>query len=326
MLKGYRIVEGRVEAEGLGPGAGFASETTWLDLLRPTDEERQWVSQTLAIELPTREEMQEIEHSSRLYLEDDVPFMTALVLFQADTPSPDLTPITFILVRSTLVTVRYAEPAAFRTFIAKIERRPFHGATAERVACGLLEAVTDRIADVLERAAAELDQISREVFAENGKPRRRRRRRDMTEVLARIGRSGDLISKALESVVSLSRMVSFLSSVTRTSPRKGLKSRLKTIARDVLSLRDHAAFEASNVNFLLDATLGVINIEQNAIVKTFTVAAVAFLPPTLIASIYGMNFDLIPELRWSFGYYFALAVMVLSAILPLFYFKRKGWI
>ena len=326
MLKGYRVQEGKLEVLELGPGVAFTPDTTWLDLLRPTEDERRWVSEAVGIELPTRAEMEEIELSSRLYFEDDVPFMTALVLYHADTPAPDLTPITFVLVGATLVTIRYAEPASFRTFISKIERRPFHAATAERVTCGLLEAVTDRIADILERAASELDQISREVFAGTDGTPRRRKRRDLTEILARIGRSGDLISKARESVVSLTRLVSFLGAVTKSSTRKGIKGRLKTITRDVLSLRDHAAFESSNVNFLLDATLGVINIEQNAIIKTFTVAAVAFLPPTLIASIYGMNFDVMPELHWPLGYAFALGVMVVSAILPLAYFKWKRWL
>jgi magnesium transporter len=258
--------------------------------------------------------MHEIEVSSRLYMEEDVPFMTALVIFHADTPTPDLTPITFVLVRSTLITIRYAEPASFRTFLSKIERRPFHAATAERVTCGLLEAVTDRIADILERAAADLDQISRDVFSStNGAVKERRKRRD-------------LISKARESVVSLSRLVSYLGSVTKSSPRKGLRNRLKTITRDVVSLRDHAAFESSNVNFLLDATLGMINIEQNSIIKTFTVASVAFMPPTLVASIYGMNFKFLPELNWEFGYGYAIGLMVLSAILPLVYFKWRRWL
>ncbi len=325
MLKGYRVQDGQLFVDELVPGATPAPGTTWLDLIGPTEEERALVGEALGIDVPTREEMYEIEVSSRLYMEEDVPFMTALILFHADTPQPETTPITFILTRTRLVTVRYADPASFRTFISQVQRRPLRAATPERALCGLLEAVTDRIADILERAAGDLDAVSREVFAESS-GRERRKRRDLTEVLRRIGRSGDLISKTRESLVSITRLVTFLSATSKTSARKGLRVRLKTLARDTLSLSDHAAFEANNVNFLLQATLGVINIEQNAIIKTFTVAAVAFMPPTLIASIYGMNFDVMPELRWPLGYAFALGVMVLSAILPLLYFKRKGWL
>ncbi|MSO69127.1 MAG: magnesium/cobalt transporter CorA [Alphaproteobacteria bacterium] len=325
MLKGYRVQENKLLVEELGAGAIPAAGTTWLDLVDPTLEERTVVADALGIEVPTREEMYEIEVSSRLYMEEDVPFMTALILFHADTPQPETTPITFILTNGCLVTVRYAEPASFRTFIAQIGRRPLRASTPEHIICGLLEAVTERIADILERAAGDLDAVSREVFSEtNGA--HRRKRRDLTEVLRRIGRSGDLISKTRESLVSITRLITFLSATSKANARKGLRVQLKTLARDTVSLSDHAAFEANNVNFLLQATLGVINIEQNAIIKTFTVAAVAFMPPTLIASIYGMNFDVMPELKWPLGYAFALGVMVLSAILPLLYFKRKGWL
>ena len=325
MLKGYRVQDSQLFIDDLGPGVTLAPETTWLDLIQPSDEERVFVGAALGIEVPTREEMYEIEVSSRLYMEEDVPFMTALFLFHADTPQPETTPISFILTRTCLVTVRYADPASFRTFISQVQRRPLRCATPERTLCGLLEAVTDRIADILERAASDLDAVSREVFAENT-DKTTKKRRDLTEVLRRIGCSGDLISKTRESLVSITRLVTFLSATIKTSPRKGLRVRLKTIARDTLSLSDHAAFEANNVNFLLQATLGVINIEQNAIIKTFTVAAVAFMPPTLVASIYGMNFDVMPELRWPLGYAFALGIMVLSAIMPLHYFKRKRWL
>jgi magnesium transporter len=327
MLRGYRVVEGKLVIDELGPGATLPPETTWLDLVKPTIEEHKWVAEALAIDVPTREDMQEIEASSRIYQEEDVLFMTALVLFQADTPQPETTPITFILTSNRLVTVRHAEPASFRTFIAQVQRRPFGAGTAERAVCGLLEAVIDRVADVLERAAGELDQISREVFTDSaGTPRKRRKRRDLTELMGRVGQTGDLISKARESILTIARMVAFLSRANKGSPRRGMRVRLKTLTRDVRSLSDHASFESSNVNFLLQATLGAINIEQNAIIKTFTVAAVAFLPPTLIASIYGMNFDIMWELRWPFGYAYALGAMLLSAILPLVYFKRKGWL
>ncbi|MGD9536520.1 MAG: magnesium transporter CorA family protein [Alphaproteobacteria bacterium] len=328
MLKGYRVQEGRLIVDELGPGDALPPDVVWLDLMQPSPEERASVENGLGIALPTREEMQEIEVSARLYQEENALFMTALAPLRADTPEPDTTPITFILTPTCLITLRHAEPASVRTFISRIQRRPLACTTPERALCGLLEAITERIADVLEYAAAELDAVSREVFAAQGTPpgARRKKARDLNEVLRRIGRAGDLISKVRESLVSLARLVTFLTAALKTSPRKGLRLRLKTLARDTASLSDQATFESGNVIFLLEATLGMINIEQNAIIKTFSVAAVAFLPPTLIASIYGMNFKFMPELDWPLGYAFALGVMLLSAVLPLLYFKRKGWL
>ncbi len=182
---------------------------------------------------------------------------------------------------------------------------------------GLLEQIVDRLADIMEACVADLETISRQVFGENGS-------RDHKEVLRRVGRVGDLATKAKDSLLSLNRMVLFLTSQTRVG--KETRTRLKTLSRDVQSITEHATYVASKVTFLLDATLGLINLEQNNIIKIFSVAAVAFLPPTLIASIYGMNFSVLPELEWPFGYPLALGLMVLSAVLPFLYFKRKGWL
>jgi magnesium transporter len=181
----------------------------------------------------------------------------------------------------------------------------------------LLEQIVDRLADIMEACVAELETISREIFGEDGG-------RDHKEVLRRIGRVGDLSTKAKDSLLSLNRMVLFLTAQARVG--KETRTRLKTLSRDVVSITEHATFVASKVTFLLDATLGLINIEQNNIIKIFSVAAVAFLPPTLIASIYGMNFQILPELGWEYGYPMALGLMVLSAVLPFWYFKHRGWL
>ncbi len=146
-------------------------------------------------------------------------------------------------------------------------------------------------------------------------------------MLKAIGRKEDIASSIRDSLISLQRLAGFLAHVsTQTRMSKDIRARIKTLSRDVLSLADHATFLSQKINFLLDATLGMISIEQNAIIKIFSVAAVIFLPPTLVASIYGMNFDIIPELKWELGYPFAIAMMVLSAILPFWYFRRRGWL
>jgi len=221
-----------------------------------------------------------------------------------------------------LITVRYADPLPFRAFAAYALRHPSACGDGQAAFIGLLEAIIDRIADVLETVGADLDRLSREVFSRSAA----QTSRDFQKLLTRLGRADDLVSKARESLVSIGRLLAFAIQGLQSGGRKGGGARLKTIGRDVASLSDHASFLNNKVNFLLDATIGMIYIEQNAIIKIFSVAAVVFLPPTLIASIYGMNFAHMPELDWRLGYPLALALMVVSAILPYWYFKRRGWL
>jgi magnesium transporter len=200
--------------------------------------------------------------------------------------------------------------------------------SAAALLAGLIEAIVNRMADVLERVGADLDSLSSEVFSP---PRKRRRSaktqaRDSRTILSRVGQNGDLTSKARESLVSLNRLLTFVQQSAAVSIANDVRARFRTLGRDVLALSDHASFLGVKANFLLEATLGMLNIEQNNIIKIFSVAAVVFLPPTLIASIYGMNFHVMPELDWVLGYPFAIALMVVSAILPYLYFKRRGWL
>jgi magnesium transporter len=295
----------------------------WLDLLEPTLEEERAVERFLAIEVPTREEMKEIETSNRLYEEDGALYMTATVVTKIDTERPETSAITFILVRNKLITTRYVDPLSFRRFIAYAERHPTMASASAAILAGLLESVIERTADVLERVGADLDDLSGNVFASR---RRRAVTRDLRAVMERIGRDGDLTSKARESLVSLGRLLTFVQQASTVAMPNEQRARFRTLSRDILALSDHASFIANKLTFMLEATLGLINIEQNNIIKIFSVAAVVFLPPTLIASIYGMNFAHMPELAWVFGYPLALVLMVVSAILPYVYFKRRGWL
>ena len=296
----------------------------WVDLVEPTLDEEKSVEQFLAIDVPTREEMKEIEASNRLYEEDGALYMTATVVTKIDTERPESSAITFILVRNKLITNRYSDPLPFRRFIAYAERHSSVCGSATTVLAGLLESIIERIADVLERVGSDLDELSAGVFAP---PRRRKTvTRDLRAVMERIGRGGDLTSKARESLVTLGRLLSFVQQSSSVNLSGDLRSRFRTLTRDVQALSDHASFVANKLTFMLEATLGLINIEQNNIIKIFSVAAVVFLPPTLIASIYGMNFQHMPELEWYVGYPFAVVLMVISAILPYVYFKRRGWL
>jgi magnesium transporter len=323
MIKGYVSDAGRLHP--IEDALAARDELVWIDVESPTAEEEAEVERLVGVDIPTREEMEEIEASSRLYNEEGTAYMTATLPAHTDSDEPVLAPVSFVLTPKILITVRYHEPRAFKTFPQQAAKLGLGCETAEGVMLALLEATVDRLADVLERAGREIDAISRGIFQhESGQAPRSK---DLQTVLAAIGRKGDLSSKIRDSLVTLERLIGFFSHGTlQRQSSRDVRDRIKTLARDLRSLADHASFLASKITFLLDATLGLINIEQNAIIKIFSVAAVAFLPPTLIASIYGMNFEHMPELGWPFGYPLALLVMLMSAILPYLFFKRRGWL
>jgi magnesium transporter len=302
----------------------------WYDLITPTAEEERLVGERLGIAVPTMDEMDDIELSARLYQEDGAEFMTMTVLTRPDAGTPHKVPVSFIIKGQTLVTVRYAEPRPFDAFMARA-RKPngigVHSASGELIMSGLIEAIIDRMADTLERLGNEIDQISREVF-EAKADKANNKTRDLQELIRAIGQKGEFITVTRESLVSVSRVVAYYAALDGVDRKlsKEMRQRLKLLQRDATSLGDHSAFLSSKINFLLDATLGLINLEQNQIIKIFSVASVVFLPPTLVASIYGMNFAYQPELQWHYGYHLAIVMMIVSMVLPYLYFRRKGWL
>lgn len=326
MLTAYAIVDQRMVVT-----ADAALETlagaVWIDLLNPTPQEDGHVQQALGVEIPTREEMQEIEVSSRLYREGEALYMTAPFLYGVDTGEVASTPITFVLTPRAVVTVRYATPKAFGVFAARAARSAAQNSSGDAVMLGLFEQVVDRLADILERVGADMDRTSQAAFKSAKSPQRASQKDAvLKDALITLGQVGEVTARASETLVGLARIMSFIAAEGDGLVRKENKTRVKTLARDIRSLQDHGQFLNEKATFLLDAVLGIINIEQNAIIKIFSVAAVVFLPPTLIASIYGMNFQYMPELNWRLGYPFALVLMALSVIAPFVYFRRKGWL
>jgi len=298
----------------------------WADLVNPTREEEQAIEEWSGVDVPTREEMEEIEISSRLYAENGAYFMTATLPAHADGDYPVMSPVSFVLAGKRLITVRYHEPRAFQTFPMHAEKSDLNCSSGQTILIALLEAIVDRLADLLERASREVIDISHDIFHPTEK---KASKRDVTFqiILRRIGRKEDLVSNIKDSLVTLQRLSGFLSHATLESrSEKDVRARIKTLSRDVSSLSDHASFITQKITFLLDATLGMINIEQNGIIKIVSVAALVFLPPTLVASIYGMNFEVMPEIKWAAGYPMALGLMVVSAVLPYWFFKRRGWL
>ncbi|RVI74250.1 magnesium transporter, partial [Sinorhizobium meliloti] len=319
MLRIYKSQNSRLVLVDLLDGLACQEPVIWFDLFNPSSEETRLVEERLGIAIPTRDEMQEIELSDRLYQEDGAEFMTMTATAKLDSDYPAKVPVTFILKGATLVTVRHAEPKPFQVYANRI-MKPNGAAceTGELVMLGLLEAMIDRTADALERAGNDVDQISREVFRKSNASATKKTR-DLQSLIEQIGQKGDLLTVIRESLVSIGRLVAYHVAIEGSTPRKAAKEsrqRIKLVQRDAASLGDHALFLSNKINFLLDATLGLINLEQNQIIKIFSVAAVVFLPPTLVASIYGMNFEVMPELTWRFGYPYALILMIASALLP----------
>jgi magnesium transporter len=300
-------------------------DSLWIDLVSPTREEDAKVERFLGIEVPTREDQADIEPSEILYAEHGARYLTARLLCRADEADPILTGVTFILKGSTLITVRYEQPRAFQMFAHRVSRVSGLGKSGEEVLAGLLETILDRSADILQLAGERVDRLSHTIFAANTDPGRRNT--EYQNQLRELGQTGDLISKQRESLVSIERMLLFVTATYRAAKvDKELRDQMRTVLRDLQSLEEHATFQANKIQFLLDATLGLVNLEQNNIIKLFSVMAVVFMPPTLIASIYGMNFKNIPELEWRTGYPLALLLMIFAAVMPYFFFRWKRWL
>jgi magnesium transporter len=297
----------------------------WIDVLQPTAEEDRFIEDVLKVDIPTRAEMREIEPSNRFYQEKGAYFMTASIVYNVEAPVPQTTPVTFILAGDRLVTVRYAEPKAFPLYMQRVEKGDAACATGAAIMMGLIEALIHRKADLIERIQDEVERLAQSIFDLRGGQQTRNRRYDV--LLKGTGKAGDITARAEESATSLNRLLHFLVQAMRErgdDPR--VRQRIKAAHRDINSLMDHTRFLSGRITFLLDATLGMISSEQNQIIKLFSVMAVILLPPTLVATIYGMNFRNMPELDWVYGYPVALGVMGVSAVLPYIYFRRKGWL
>jgi magnesium transporter len=318
MLKFVRSALAEVESAPADlAGWTLPEDAVWIDLIRPSREEELLVEGTLGICIPTPEEMRELEPSSRLYQEDGATFMTILVLLNADSEYPEVGPITFILTGHRLVTMRYIEPRSFAIFAAQADRNASLCPEGATTLLNLVDAVVNRASSVLERTASEVDVLSKEVFAPTPT--------DFNAALRVLGRAQIINADIRESLVSMARLLSYVTLAPQISGHSNQKERVAEISRDVQFLLDQASFETGNVAFLLDATLGFINNTQNNVIKALTVAGAAFLPPTLLASIWGMNFEHMPELDEPWAYGMALTSIVLTGLAPLVWFKHRGW-
>ena len=297
----------------------------WIDLFEPTKEEEKLAEKLVGTNIPNREELSEIEPSSRLYQRQGAAFMTMSVLYGIDDHRPDSDPVGFILTDKHLVSIRYIDPKPFVIFAEHAYAEPDMVSDPNSVFTGLLDAIIDRLADEFEVAGRDIETISHQIFQRHTHRGRSPELR-LEALLMRIGKAQQLLAKLRETSVSSTRLLTFLQNTDAMESDVANRRHIKSLVADAQALNDHSNFLGDNLTFLLDASLGLINLEQNDVMKVFSIFAVVFMPPTLIAGIYGMNFDFMPELKWLLGYPAALTLILASAIFPAWYAKRKGWL
>ena len=315
MITAYARREGRLQLIEIEQPSDLPSDALWIDLISPTPEEREWVEGTYEQSLPKPDEMVEIEASARFYEDEHGLHLHSYFLHEFDDGYRNLT-VAFTVGGGRLFSLRDEDLHTFRIFRARARRQPALGRDAMSILLDLFDIKVERTADLLEQLYAELDALSHRVLTNEEK--------DMQKVLSILSKQEDINGKARMNLMDLQRVLSFLMRSRVLDP--GLTMQLRDILRDIQSLISHSAFLFEKVNFLMDAALGFINIEQNQIIKIFSIAAVVFLPPTVVASFYGMNFTNIPGLQWEWGYPIATLIMLMSGIAPYIYFKRRGWL
>jgi magnesium transporter len=317
-------IDGTTHAAALG-------DAVWIDLIDPTETERAEVERVTGLRVPAAAEIAEIESSSRLVERDGVMTLSTPMVSRGTDEGLRVSPLGFVVSRDRLLTLRYGGSRVFDNFAADW-RRADHPADAAGCGgmqpfLGLMEAMVDRLADVLEKTGADLETLSGRVFAVSASDSSGRRRDAFLRgALTEVGRTGTLISHVRDGLLGLVRIVRFVRETAAGWLRETETSRLKVLDSDVASLNDYDTQLTNKVQFLLDAIMGFISIEQNNIFKVLTVVSIVGIPPTFIASLYGMNFKDMPELGWQYGYYYALALIAVSILVPVVWFRRKGWL
>jgi magnesium transporter len=300
------------------------TETAWIDLIEATDDERAQVERATKLHVPTWAEVAEIESSSRVFTKDGAIYLSMPLPAAGDARTP-LSAVGFVLGEHLLLTARFSRHPVFDSVFDSCAGDSLG---AREIFLRILEALVDRAADSLEHASAKLDALSDSAFAveDQTATATKRSNRSLREGLRRLGATGNWVSQIRDTLLGMNRIVSYVTQSAEKTLTPAHLTRLKAIHEDLVSLTDYESHLSGKVQFLLDATLGFINIEQNDVVKTLTVASVVGIPPVLIAGIYGMNFQHMPEYTWHFGYPYALALIVVTGLLPLLWFKRRGWL
>jgi magnesium transporter len=319
--------EGTTLRRDADPADATLREAIWIDLHSASEAETQRVADATSLQIPTRASLSEIESSSRLSAANGVLTLSLPLIARLEA-DPQPVPGGYVLSQQRLITIRFAASPVFDRFVERETRAGSPHRTGAHLFIGLLEALVDHHADALELIRDELDAISHRIFrdAVGGGGGSRREDRMLRETLVAIGRSGDALSLIRDSQVSAARIVPYVLSNAADWLSNDLKPRLDTLRQDIASLNDFDTHLFEKIQFLLDATLGFINIAQNNVMKVLTVVSVVGVPPVLIAGIYGMNFKGMPEYDWSWGYPYGLALIAVSALIPLIWFRLRDWL
>jgi len=321
MIIAYLPVVSGLERVTVSPGESIPATAVWIDLFQPTHEEKSAAARIVGVDIPAREDIASIETSERLYEAPGGVVMTALLPIAARIPDPELSSVTFVLTSRRLVTLRYGEPKSIELCSRKVQKSPNMPHSGCGVLFVLLDIVVDRCADVMEAAAAQFDATSMQVFEEGLSWRKSA---SYMTAIREQGRIGLTVARMHDVLSSLTRLSLFLSLHNqKVALNDDQKEACQAFTRDIHSIKEHADALDGKLSFLLDATVGLVNLEQNQIIKIVSVLAVIFLPPTLIASVYGMNFSEMPGLRWIYGYPFSIFLMVFSVAATFLYFRWK---
>lgn len=327
MLKAFYLKNNRMHSELVKLNESLPKDTTWIDIIDPETKEEEYIEKILGIEAPNKKEMEKHEVINPFFVENDVSYMTATILDRSSKDYPDSTAITFIIKDSYLITTRFQESKSFEYFYAWIFRNTTNKYTNDFILTSIVDFMVNCCADILEETGNEINNLLNILF-EKPIDKNRNSSYVYNEIIRKIGSTGTLISRNRESLVSLNRLIIFFSQIENGKfiNKKDTRLKIKHISREISSMNEYANFLSKRNAFLLDATLGMISVEQNTIIKFFTVAAVVFMPPTLIASIYGMNFSDMLMLKASYGFEIVLLLILISAFAPYILFKNKGWL
>lgn len=315
MITVFIPLHGRLEQQQVESKEELRREAVWIDIIAPTEEERRWIAEVYGQLLPTPDEVAEIEASARFYHDEDGLHIHSYFLHDFEDRARNVT-VAFTLNHGKLFTLHDVDLPTFRVFRMRTRRQTGMASDATTIMLNLFETKVELLADSLERIQADLERLSQTLFSKE--------ETDMGEMLTRLAANEDVNGTARLSMMDKQRALSFL--LRRGELEPAQSQQLREALRDIESLIAHSTFLYEKVNLLMDAAMGMINIEQNKIIKIFSIAAVVFLPPTLVASIYGMNFEHMPELHWLWGYPMALGLIVAFGIAPIWYFKRRGWL
>ncbi len=337
MITAYCRHDGRIVAVPVAEGEAMPPDICWLDLHAPSDGERAAVSEAIGVDVLSRAEMEEIEASSRLYVEDGVLYLTTAILVGAETEDPELSDLTLIVSPKHLVIEHFSDPKSVVIFAARARRDPKLVDGVYNALLSLLDAIADRTADGLEQTGRRVDQLSRRIFYRPEATEMKRRlqlrngtrgsghaARRLKEILYEVGSMGDMLHRSYHSITGMIRMSAFLAQVLPERLNAEQLGLLHTLQSDLKSLHDHADFMIQETTFLLDATLGQINNEQNDIFRMLSMASVLFMPSNLLVGFYGMNLNL-PGAHTDWWVWIVFSIMAVTGLAPLFYFKRRGW-